>query len=264
MPPVAAAFRSPAHRSPFPARSLVIEVVTCVFGVMAAINTGPPCHAQDTETPASHNQLTSAEKDAGWILLFNGRDTTGWKTSSGEPSRRPVENDCLNPHKCGGYMLVYHEPVENFQLALDFKISPKCNSGLFFRTHSLKPRPGKDVGFNGLEVAIDDTTTAGYHDTGAIYDLVKPKRNAMKPAGEWNHLVLTCDGPQVQVELNGERVTTMDLDQWTEPNRRPDGSEHKFDLAYSQHPRRGFLGLQDHGSDCWFRNLKLRPLPDRR
>jgi hypothetical protein len=63
------------------------------------------------------------------------------------------------------------------------------------------------------------------------------------------------------VELNGEHVTTMAMDDWKLPNRRPDGSEHKFDLAYSQHPRRGFIGLQDHGSDCWFRNLKLRPLP---
>jgi hypothetical protein len=62
------------------------------------------------------------------------------------------------------------------------------------------------------------------------------------------------------VELNGRRVTRMDLDEWAAKNRRPDGSAHKFDVAYKDHPREGYLGLQDHGSDCWYRNIKLRPL----
>ena len=52
----------------------------------------------------------------------------------------------------------------------------------------------------------------------------------------------------------------MDLDQWTTPNRRPDGSEHKFDVAYKDHPRSGYIGLQDHGSPCWYKNIKIKPL----
>jgi hypothetical protein len=157
-------------------------------------------------------------------------------------------------------MMIYENPLDDFKLALDFKISPKCNSGIFIRTFPLQPRPGKDVGFNGIEVAIDDTKTAGFHDTGAIYDLVKPSRNAMKPVGEWNHIEITCDKNLIAVNLNGEQVSKMDLDEWTQPNRRPDGSEHKFDIAYKDHPRHGFIGLQDHGADCWFKNIKLKPL----
>jgi hypothetical protein len=145
-------------------------------------------------------------------------------------------------------------------LALDFKITPRCNSGVFVRTWPLTPRPGKDVGYNGIEVAIDDTTAAGYHDTGAIYDLVKPETNAMRPAGQWNHLVVTCAKNLISVELNGAKVSRIDLDQWTQKNRRPDGTSHKFDVAYKDHPRRGYIGLQDHGADCWFKNIKLKPL----
>ena len=52
----------------------------------------------------------------------------------------------------------------------------------------------------------------------------------------------------------------MDLDEWTTPNRRPDGSEHKFDVAYKDHPRSGYIGLQDHGSPCWYKNIKIKPL----
>jgi hypothetical protein len=157
-------------------------------------------------------------------------------------------------------MLTHEKVWENFKLSLDFKISPKCNSGIFIRTFPLTPRPGKDVGFNGIEIAIDDTKTAGFHDTGAIYDLVKPTRNAMKPAGEWNHMSITSDRSRIAVELNGETVTQMNLDEWPCPNKRPDGTDHKFDVAYKNHPRKGYLGLQDHGSDCWYKNIKLLPL----
>lgn len=209
---------------------------------------------------AADNQLTNDEKQAGWTLLFDGASLNGWMTSSQQPSRRPAEQGAINPHKCGGYMLIYDKPQANFELALDFKISEGCNSGIFVRTFPLAPRPGKDVGFNGIEIAIDDTKTAGYHDTGAIYDLVKPTKNAMKPAGEWNHIVISCNRNLIEVELNGEQVARMDLDEWTEPNRRPDGSQHKFDIAYKDHPRKGYLGLQDHGRDCWYKNIKLRLL----
>jgi hypothetical protein len=212
---------------------------------------------------AADNTLTDQEKQAGWQLLFDGTTTTGWMTIKEEPlPDSHVQEGSLNPHPCN-YMLVYAKPLDDFELALDFKLSPKCNSGIFIRTWPLTPRPGKDVGFNGIEIAIDDTREAGYHDTGAIYDLVKPLKNAIKPAGEWNHIVITCHDNLIEVELNGERVTRMDLDEWPEKNKRPDGSDHKFDVAYKDHPRRGYIGLQDHGADCWYRNIKLRPLSRR-
>ena len=209
---------------------------------------------------AADNELTPKEKEAGWVLLFNGNSLAGWMTSSQQPSQRPVEQESINPHKCGGYMMIHEKEWSDFVLSLDFKISKGCNSGIFLRTSPLKPRPGKDVGFNGIEIAIDDTSAAGYHDTGAIYDLVKPTKNAMKPAGEWNHIEITSNKNLLVVVLNGEKVTHMNVDQWTEPNKRPDGMPHKFDIAYKDHPRAGYIGLQDHGADCWFKNIKLKPL----
>jgi hypothetical protein len=211
-------------------------------------------------TWAADNELSDRERAEGWQLLFDGRTLAGWQTSSEKPSQRPVEDGAINPHKCGGYMMIYDKPLANFKLGLDFKIAKGCNSGIFLRTFPLAPRPGKDVGFNGIEVAVDDTTSAGYHDTGAIYDLVKPHTNAMKPAGEWNHIEITCDKNLIAIELNGQRVTEMDLDQWTMKNKRPDGSDHKFDVAYKDHPRQGYIGLQDHGGECWYKNIKLKPL----
>jgi alpha-3'-ketoglucosidase len=216
--------------------------------------------AMPTAARAADNELTPGEKADGWLLLFDGKTLDGWQTSSQRPSKIPVEHGCINPHGCGGYMMIHQKQWGDFVLALDFKISKDCNSGVFVRTFPLTPRPGKDVGFNGIEVQILDSKTADFHDTGAIYDLVKPTRNTMKPVGEWNHLVITCDRNLLTVELNGEKVNRMDLDEWTKPNKRPDGTDHKFDIAYKDHPRKGYIGLQDHGAACWYKNIKLKPL----
>ena len=211
---------------------------------------------------AADNELTPAEKAAGWILLFDGKTYDGWMTSDQKPSKRPIQDEAINPHGCGAYMMVHKKKWTNFVLKLDFKQAPKCNSGVFFRTFSLQPQAGRDVGFNGIELAIDDTKTAGYHDAGAIYDLAKPVRNTLKPIGEWNRLALTCDGSRVIVALNGEGVNAIDLDDFTQPNKRPDGTMHKFPIAYNDHPHSGYIGLQDHGADIWFKNIKLLPLKD--
>lgn len=216
--------------------------------------------AADVKAAPPDNTLTETERRAGWLLLFDGQTFNGWMNSNSTAPRTPVQDGALNPHKAGHYMLVHTQQWENFVLSLDFKISQRCNSGIFVRTFSLTPRPGKDVGFNGIEIAIGDTTGEGYHDTGALYDLVKPVKNAMKPAGAWNHIEITCDKNRIEVMLNGEKVSDADLDQFTEPHKRPDGTTHKFDVAYKDHPRRGYIGLQDHGSPCWFKNIKLRPL----
>lgn len=188
-----------------------------LFALLAILSALSTLHAAD-------NQLTSQEKADGWQLLFDGKSLNGWTTPRLRPSKTVPEDGALNPHKCGDYMLIHDKQWDNFVLALDFKISKGCNSGVFVRTFPLTPRPGKDVGFNGIEVQVLDSTTAGFHDTGAIYDLVKPAKNTMKPVGEWNHMVITCDKNIITVEVNGEQVTRMDLDEWPTVGKRPDGS----------------------------------------
>ncbi len=209
---------------------------------------------------AADNELTAKEKKDGWILLFDGKTLNGWMTSSKRKSKTPVQDGAINPHKCGGYMMVHEKQWGDFVLSLDFKISKGCNSGIFVRTFPLKRRGRYSIGYNGFEIGIDDTKTAGFHDTGAIYDLVKPTKQMAKPVGQWNHVVITCNKNIIEVELNGEKVARMDLDEWTKPLRRPDGSRHKFPTAWKDHPRKGYIGLQDHGHPCWFKNIKLRPL----
>ncbi len=75
------------------------------------------------------------------------------------------------------------------------------------------PRVGEVTG--AFARLVDDTTGSGMHDPGALYDLVAPRTNAQKPAGEWNHMTITARGSKIEVSLNGEPVSSIDLATWT-------------------------------------------------
>ncbi|MEX0704502.1 MAG: DUF1080 domain-containing protein [Planctomycetales bacterium] len=205
---------------------------------------------------AADNQLTPEEEQAGWKLLFNGKDASGWITSNGKaPPASVVEDGALMPYQSGGYLLVHERPYGDFILKCDVKMPEECNSGIFFRVGDLK-----DPVQTGFEIQVMNSKGTGMQDFGAIYDLVPPKKNNLKPTGEWNAVVLTCDRPRITVEVNGEKVAEMNCNEWTEPGKRPDGSRHKFKLAVKDFPRKGHLGFQDHGHKVWFRNVKLKDL----
>jgi len=152
----------------------------------------------------------------------------------------------------GGY-LATEAQFEDFELQLEYRTLPDVNSGVFFRWSHLA-----DPVHTGLEIQILDTydkTDLGNHDSGALYDLVPPKVNAVTPAGEWNTLHLKCQGPSIECDLNGQRVLDVDIDAFDTVGVNPDGGPNKFKYAWKTMPRRGHIGLQDHNGVIWFRNL---------
>ncbi|MEN6424748.1 MAG: family 16 glycoside hydrolase [Phycisphaerales bacterium] len=148
------------------------------------------------------------------------------------------------------------ERYGNFILELDFKIPEKGNSGVFIRTGSL------DNWINtAIEVQIHATDDGTKHgQCGAIYDCLSPSKDATKKPGEWNHYVITCLDNKIYVNLNGEDIIDMDLDQWTEKGKNPQGTPNKFSGAYKDMPREGHFGFQYHGNPVWFKNLKVKSL----
>ncbi|MDA1315293.1 MAG: DUF1080 domain-containing protein [Acidobacteria bacterium] len=207
---------------------------------------------------AADNELTPAEKATGWILLFDGKSLDEWMNPDGSPSERPIEQAGINPHEAGGYMLVHKRQWSNFTLRANFKIAPGCNSGIFIRTTPLTPQPGKSLGHNGIEFQIMDSNGLGYHDTGAFYDLAVPKQQAMRPVGAWNQVEIRVHGYSVTAHLNGVEVSGLALEHFDKPFLRPDGTSHKFAAAWKDHPLTGYIGLQDHGTDVWFKNIRIK------
>lgn len=205
----------------------------------------------------AHNQLTDAERQAGWRLLFDGETLTGWK-ATGKADGWIVEDGCLVCTAQGGGYLATEEQFEDFHLELDFKIEPRGNSGVFVRWSDLA-----DPVNTGIEIQILDsygTEELTRHTCGAIYDLVAPSKDVFRPAGEWNHYLIRCEGPKISVELNGELVAEANIDDWAEAGKNPDGTPNKFTYAWATMPRRGHIGLQEHDGKLWFRNVKIKEL----
>ena len=204
---------------------------------------------------AADNELTQKEKDAGWKLLFDGKTLDGWK-ATGKAEGWAVEDGAIACKVMGGGYLYTAEQFGDYTLSIDYKVAPKTNSGIFFRWSDLK-----DPVNTGIEMQVFDShgkANPGKHDAGAIYDIIAPAKNTSKPAGEWNTIVITCQDNLISIQQNGEKVSEMDLNRWTEAGKNPDGTTNKFKYAYKDLPRRGHIGLQDHGGKVWFRNIKIR------
>jgi len=209
---------------------------------------------------AADNQLTDEEKAAGWQLLFNGKDYSGWKCNNGKEVASAVEDGTMVPYKSGGYVLVHEKQFGDFILKCDVKMPENCNSGIFFRIEDL-PNPVH----TGFEIQVATGTGTGMHDIGAVYDLAPLTKNASKGANVWNSFEIKCKGPEISVKLNGEPVCKIDCDDFDKPGLRPDGTKHKFQLggkgrAVKDFARVGYLGVQDHGHPVWYKNVKVLPL----
>jgi len=204
----------------------------------------------------------SAGED-GFVSLFNGRDLGGWQAGPG--SAWVVEDGVIalkgreDGKEHNADYLWTREVYGDFVLELEFKVPEQANSGVFLRTSDLK-----DPVYTGFEMqvansygreALSRTGTAG-----AIYDAQAPRKNAVRPPGEWNHARITCRGGRIEVVLNGEALLEMDLDRWTEAQKNPDGTKNKFPRALRDFARSGYVGLQDHGRPVWYRALRIKRL----
>lgn len=194
------------------------------------------------------NALSADEQRDGWVLLFDGKDLSGWEAEGKKEAFSVDSEGNLACAGAGGWIHTVKE-YRDFRLTLEYKVSAGGNSGVFLR--ALKDG---DPAFTGMEVQILDDAgkKPDTHSTGALYDEVTPGKNKSKPAGEWNAYDITCLGNELRVSLNGEQLYAINLD--TTPDT------HNKRARLSMRAATGFIGVQDHGSPVWFRNIKLLPL----
>ena len=216
----------------------------------------PPLSSSiEREKPQPEKLISPVPTVAVQKTIFDGTSGQGWMLCNRVPvSPQNVQPDGLNPHGSGSYLVVYNQKLGDFVLDFDYKLSAGCNSGVFLRVGDLT-----DPVQTGIEVALDDNKWGDDRDSGAIYGLVAPTVYAQKPAGRWNHMTITAQGPRLAVSLNETEVSSINLDLWTVPGKRPDGSDHRFkDRAVAGIARTGYMGFQDLGGDCWFKNIVLK------
>ena len=218
------------------------------------------------------NQLTEAERADGWRLLFDGQTTAGWKGYKRDdaPGTWEVQDGSLFMNSDGADRdrgdLLFADQFVDFHLKLEWRISEGGNSGIFYRGAEqsqldviYKSAPEMQVLDNDrhpdAKMGVDGNRTAG-----ALYDLIPPRPQNVKPVGQWNQVDIIVENGNIQHHQNGELVLEVQLGsaQWRElvaaskfPGLNP---------AWGNVPGRGFIGLQDHGDNVWYRSIKLKEL----
>ena len=206
---------------------------------------------------AQDNTLTAEEAQAGWRLLFDGSTFQGWGCTAADFGGWSVNDGAIAGTGTGGYIYTA-ERFGDFELKVDFMVDDGSNSGIFFRWDELD-----DPVQTGIEMQILDSAgkkTPGKHDCGALYDILSPSENAMKPAHEWNSVIIKCRGPFVSIDMNGKSIIRADLSKYTVPHKNIDGSSNKFSRALKDFARSGHIGFQAHGRPVWFKNVKVRAI----
>lgn len=219
------------------------------------------------------NRLTKKEKKAGWVLLFNGKDFSGWRQYNGtempknwqieEGAMKVVPADPSKPGRGGNGDIIFAGKVfTDFELSLDWKAGDQANSGIFYYVHEI---PGKPIYYAAPEIQVLDNERASdnkidSHKAGSLYDMIAADPATVHPAGQWNNIVVRIKDGKVTHIQNGKKVVEYTL--WTkEWDELVQKSKFKNFPGFTEGiAHDGYIGLQDHGYTVWFRNVKIRKL----
>jgi hypothetical protein len=215
------------------------------------------------------NALTAKEKAAGWKLLFDGKTTKGWRAfkSAPFPAEHWVAKDgtleCVGGKKVTD--IVTEESFDNFDLSWEWKISAAGNSGLKYLVDEEMSKKGNDgIGFE-YQILDDEKHPDAHHGkdgnrtAGSLYDLIPASKDkVLHPIGAWNESRLVVDGNHIEHWLNGVKVLSYERGG---PDIKARIAESKYkDIKGFGDVQKGRLLLQDHDSEVYFRNLKIRAL----
>jgi hypothetical protein len=197
---------------------------------------------------------TAAE--AEWSPLFNGRDLSGWVNVNCAPNTFTVRDEMIVSTGVPTGVMRTERPYENFEMEMEWRhMKPTGNAGLFVWSDPITA-PGTPFA-RAIEVQIlDGRNSENYTSHGDVFAIhgatfkpdqphpggwmrCLPSERRAKPAGEWNHYRVLCSNGVVQLAVNGKVVSG--------------GSESK--------PRKGYICLESEGSECHFRNIRIRELP---
>jgi cytochrome c len=212
------------------------------------------------------NQLTSAEQRDGWILLFDGKTTKGWRAYNTDgigSAWKVLDGTFVFDPAAGetGGDVVTEQEFGDYELSLEWKIAACGNSGILFNVvedqkYSAPWHTGPEMQI--LDNACHPDAKIHKHRAGDLYDLIACSTETVKPAGEWNHIRLISNKGHYEFWLNGTCVVkfTMHTSEW---NNMVANSKFKEFPDFGK-ARKGHLALQDHGDKVWFRNIKIKTL----
>ena len=250
-------------------KKIILSVFT-VTAMMACKNSSENSESESEVKAEEKNELSSQDED--WQYLFDGKNADGWRAYNGEegeglPDGWIIEDETLKSLGKGGDIggdIVYEEEeFDEFELYLEWKISPEGNSGVFY--HVIEDEKYDAPYFAAPEYQIIDQLgfpqqLESWQSIGGDYGMYDPKYNEedLKEIGEWNSSRIRFTNEKVIYWLNGEK--TLEFEPWSEDwQKRKEEGKWKDFPDYGK-AKSGLIGLQDHGSFTWFRNIKIKEL----
>lgn len=228
------------------------------------------------------NKLTEREQEGGWKLLWNGKNSKGWRSIKSQifPSKGwTMKGGVLSVEKSDGGEstnggdIITQEKYKNFILEIDFKITEGANSGIkYFVDPELNQGPGSAIGceFQILDDQRHPDAKQGVHGNrtlGSLYDLIAAdgqefnkhlKKKRFNGVGQWNRARIEVQGRKVAHYLNGTKIVEYERD--SQMWRALVGHS-----KYQKWPnfgtlKEGYILLQDHGDAVSFKNIKIKEL----
>jgi hypothetical protein len=202
-------------------------------------------------------------KKGKWKVLFDGKSTAAWRGYKSDtfPDKAWKVEDGTFKTIVGGDSrdLLTREKYHDFELELQWRVAPGGNSGIIY----LVSEDFEQTWHTGLEMQVLDD--AKHNDgkepktsAGALYGLIAPTNKVLHPAGEWNKARLVVLNGHVEHWLNGNKLLDYDLGS-DQLKRLIADSKFKEFPRFSQN-REGFIALQHHGEEAWYRKIRIRTL----
>ena len=225
--------------------------------------------------PGGDNTLTAEEQKDGWMLMFDGETTEGWREYDNpdfpdkgwyiEDGALVCENSGKGEAGYGGDIM-YDKQFTNFHFKVDWMIEEGGNSGIFFLAREV---PGKKIWYTAPEYQILDNMSDHIDNTlgkdgnrraGSLYDLIPPDPQNFKGPMKWNTAEIISYEGTIAYKMNGE--TTLEFHLWTDEwNEMIAHSKFpEFNPDFADVAKTGYIGLQDHGHAVWFKNIKIKEL----
>ena len=224
------------------------------------------------------NQLSENEKRKGWRLLWDGKTSTGWTIANGKSFPKEgwlIEDGVLkvlgskkDSVRKGGDIQTAQE-FSDFELELDFKLSPGANSGVkYFVADDPKRKEGTGLGpeFQLLDDKEHPDAKAGVNGnrtTASLYDLITSenlsegtKDKRMNPPGKWNKLRIVSRNGHVEHWLNN--LKAVEYDRYSQIFRNLVAKSKYVTYPNFAQANAGHILLQDHGNEVHFRSIKIR------
>jgi hypothetical protein len=219
----------------------------------------------------AQNELTEEEKADGFVLLFDGKTSDGWRGFKKDvfPDHWLIEEGTIHfDPKAEGSRgdIVYDKMFSNFHLKLEWKIAEGGNSGVFYL--GAESDKFRAIYHTAPEMQVLDNERHpdakagknGNRKAGSLYDLIPANPQNFKGAGEWNSAEVIVKEGHVIHKQNGEVVVEYQYGT-SEWEKLVGGSKFPgLNPTWANLQEKGYIGLQDHGNHVWFRNIKIKEL----